>query len=96
METCRKCRAPSPVTAAISIGAHRHREDEKTYALVEFGDRNSDRFRLRVLLQLIKARFLLHNLAENKRKQFFVVACLSEIFAETLFHRTLAPEPALV
>ena len=55
-----------------------------TYPFVELSYLDCDRIRLRMLLQLVEPRLLLDDLAEKERKQFFVVSCLSEVFAEAL------------
>ena len=60
------------------------RQDAITYPFVELSYLDSDRIRLRMLLQLVEPRLLLDDLAEKERKQFFVVSCLSEVFAEAL------------
>lgn len=38
-----------------------------------------------MVLDLVKSDFILHEMAQQERKQFFVVACLSEVFTEALY-----------
>lgn len=55
-----------------------------TYSLVELWDFDRDDVGLLVALELVQAYFLLDDLPKEEREQLFVVAGLSEVFAETL------------